>query len=129
MTRSGSPPSVRVSLFAVDLCVFDNEKEFIDPIHTSELMTAFLFISDMRNSFNLLLVALACFDNIYLLGGILESLRKGKERQRQTKNEAFMNTHFKSRVATNFFFHKLLLMVVHCVQRKLTQRLNVQIYN
>eukprot|EP00095_Tigriopus_kingsejongensis_P000415 maker-scaffold19_size710362-snap-gene-6.13 protein:Tk00415 transcript:maker-scaffold19_size710362-snap-gene-6.13-mRNA-1 annotation:"AGAP001862-PA" len=31
---------------------------------------------DMRNSFNLLLIALACFDCCYLLGSILESFRK-----------------------------------------------------
>ncbi len=30
----------------------------------------------MRNSFNLLLIALACFDNVYLIGGILEAFRK-----------------------------------------------------
>ena len=30
----------------------------------------------MRNSFNLLLVALACFDNIYLFGGILEAVHR-----------------------------------------------------
>ena len=35
-----------------------------------------LFLSDMRNSFNLLLIALACFDNVYLCGGILEAFRK-----------------------------------------------------
>ena len=31
---------------------------------------------EMRNSFNLLLVSLACFDSTYLLGSILESIRK-----------------------------------------------------
>ena len=31
---------------------------------------------DMRNSFNLLLVSLACFDSSYLVGSILESVRK-----------------------------------------------------
>ena len=31
---------------------------------------------EMRNSFNLLLVSLACFDSTYLLGSILDSLRK-----------------------------------------------------
>ena len=31
---------------------------------------------EMRNSFNWLLIGLACFDNIYLLGSILESFRK-----------------------------------------------------
>ena len=31
---------------------------------------------DMRNSFNLLLVSLACFDSTYLIGSILESVRK-----------------------------------------------------
>ena len=31
---------------------------------------------DMRNSFNLLLVSLACFDSTYLVGSILESVRK-----------------------------------------------------
>ena len=31
---------------------------------------------DMRNSFNLLLVSLACFDSTYLLGSILDSIRK-----------------------------------------------------
>ena len=30
----------------------------------------------MRNSFNLLLVALACFDNVYLFGGILEAVHR-----------------------------------------------------
>ena len=30
----------------------------------------------MRNSFNLLLVALACFDNVYLLGGVLEAVHR-----------------------------------------------------
>jgi hypothetical protein len=30
----------------------------------------------MRNSFNLLLIALACFDSCYLFGSILESFRK-----------------------------------------------------
>ena len=30
----------------------------------------------MRNSFNWLLIGLACFDNVYLLGSILESFRK-----------------------------------------------------
>ena len=33
-------------------------------------------VSDMRNSFNLLLVALACFDNVYLFGGILEAVHR-----------------------------------------------------
>ena len=31
---------------------------------------------EMRNSFNLLLVSLACFDSTYLFGQILESFRK-----------------------------------------------------
>ena len=31
---------------------------------------------EMRNSFNLLLVSLACFDSTYLVGSILESVRK-----------------------------------------------------
>ena len=31
---------------------------------------------EMRNSFNLLLVGLGCFDSFYLFGSILESLRK-----------------------------------------------------
>ncbi len=31
---------------------------------------------EMRNPFNLLLVALACFDTCYLTGSILESVRK-----------------------------------------------------
>ncbi|TRY80550.1 hypothetical protein TCAL_10965, partial [Tigriopus californicus] len=31
---------------------------------------------DMRNSFNLLLIVLSCFDNVYLLGGILEAIRR-----------------------------------------------------
>ena len=31
---------------------------------------------EMRNSFNLLLVSLACFDSTYLFGSILESFRK-----------------------------------------------------
>lgn len=31
---------------------------------------------EMRNSFNLLLVSLACFDSTYLIGSILDSLRK-----------------------------------------------------
>ena len=31
---------------------------------------------DMRNSFNLLLVSLACFDSTYLVGSILDSIRK-----------------------------------------------------
>ncbi len=31
---------------------------------------------EMRNSFNLLLIALACFDSCYLFGSILESMRK-----------------------------------------------------
>ena len=31
---------------------------------------------DMRNSFNLLLVALACFDSVYLIGATLESVRR-----------------------------------------------------
>ena len=31
---------------------------------------------EMRNSFNLLLVTLACFDSTYLFGSILESFRK-----------------------------------------------------
>ena len=31
---------------------------------------------EMRNSFNLLLVSLACFDSTYLIGSILESIRK-----------------------------------------------------
>ena len=30
----------------------------------------------MRNSFNILLIALALFDNTYLVGSILESFRK-----------------------------------------------------
>ena len=30
----------------------------------------------MRNSLNLLLIALACFDNVYLFGGFMEMLRK-----------------------------------------------------
>jgi hypothetical protein len=30
----------------------------------------------MRNSFNILLIALALFDNTYLIGSILESFRK-----------------------------------------------------
>jgi hypothetical protein len=30
----------------------------------------------MRNSFNLLLIALSCFDSCYLFGSILESMRK-----------------------------------------------------
>jgi hypothetical protein len=30
---------------------------------------------EMRNSFNLLLVSLACFDSTYLFGAILESVR------------------------------------------------------
>lgn len=30
----------------------------------------------MRNSFNLLLIALACFDNVFLFSGVLEALRK-----------------------------------------------------
>ena len=33
-------------------------------------------LPDMRNSFNLLLVALACFDNVYLFGGILEAVHR-----------------------------------------------------
>lgn len=32
--------------------------------------------TEMRNSFNLLLVSLACFDSTYLLGAIMESFRK-----------------------------------------------------
>ena len=39
---------------------------FVNPLHFAE----------MRNSFNWLLIGLACFDNIYLLGSILESFRK-----------------------------------------------------
>lgn len=47
-------------------------------------MTHFLFhplslvlcTREMRNPFNLLLVALACFDSCYLTGSILESIRK-----------------------------------------------------
>ena len=35
-----------------------------------------LWHADMRNSFNLLLVALACFDNVYLLGGVLEAVHR-----------------------------------------------------
>ena len=35
-----------------------------------------LLLVDMRNSFNLLLVALACFDNVYLLGGVLEAVHR-----------------------------------------------------
>ncbi len=31
---------------------------------------------EMRNSFNLLLVSLACFDSTYLVGSVLESIRK-----------------------------------------------------
>lgn len=38
--------------------------------------TMILSGKEMRNSFNWLLIALACFDNIYLLGSILESFRK-----------------------------------------------------
>ena len=34
---------------------------------------------EMRNSFNWLLIGLACFDNVYLLGSILESFRKDFE--------------------------------------------------
>lgn len=34
----------------------------------------FGFISDMRNSFNLLLIALATFDNIYLFGGFITQI-------------------------------------------------------
>ena len=30
----------------------------------------------MRNSFNLLLIALSCFDTCYLVGSVLESMRK-----------------------------------------------------
>ena len=35
-----------------------------------------LATKEMRNPFNLLLVALACFDTCYLTGSILESVRK-----------------------------------------------------
>lgn len=35
-----------------------------------------LAAKDMRNSFNLLLIALACYDSCYLFGSILESFRK-----------------------------------------------------
>lgn len=38
--------------------------------------TIILSKKSMRNSFNLLLIALAIYDNIYLVGGILESCRK-----------------------------------------------------
>jgi hypothetical protein len=30
---------------------------------------------ELRNAFNLLLVALACFDSFYIIGALLESLR------------------------------------------------------
>lgn len=30
----------------------------------------------MRNSFNLLLIALACFDNVYLLGDVVDAVRE-----------------------------------------------------
>jgi hypothetical protein len=40
------------------------------------LAAAILAGKRMRNSFNLMLVALATYDNLYLLGAILEALRK-----------------------------------------------------
>merc|ERR1711953_325383 len=39
---------------------------------------------EMRNSFNWLLIGLACFDNVYLLGSILESFRKDFEMETHT---------------------------------------------
>ena len=36
----------------------------------------FIDYRDMRNSFNLLLIALSLFDTCYLAGSILESMRK-----------------------------------------------------
>jgi hypothetical protein len=38
-----------------------------------------LFRDEMRNSFNMLLVALICFDSWYLFGSILESFRRNFE--------------------------------------------------
>ena len=46
------------------------------------MFKSFLF-TEMRNSFNLLLIALACFDNAFLLMAILEALR-GPFRVRMT---------------------------------------------
>ena len=40
---------------------------------------------DMRNSFNLLLIALAFFDSCYLFGSILESMRKSFQVKSQPK--------------------------------------------
>ncbi len=40
------------------------------------ISSVILSAKSMRNSFNLLLIALAIYDNIYLVGAILEAIRK-----------------------------------------------------
>ena len=53
----------------------------------------------MRNSFNLLLIVLASFDNVYLIGGILEAIRKHFDLVSRTLGVTLIN-NFWSKGAT-----------------------------
>ncbi len=46
------------------------------PMAVQTTIILFYFRDDMKNSFNLLLVSLICFDSWYLFGSILENLRR-----------------------------------------------------
>ena len=47
----------------------------------------------MRNSFNILLIALALFDNTYLVGSILESFRKRFQLYTDLVNESLESNY------------------------------------
>ena len=74
----------------------------------------------MRNSFNLLLVALAFFDNVYLFGGILQAVHRREARvsskvilyarpKRDIYTGLTLTETWRGRVGLHFIFYKKLV--------------------
>jgi len=86
--------AINASLAALDCPVFSQtQKDLVDAVAywgegvvlvivafagvVGNTLSGFILAGrSMRNSFNLLLIALAVFDNTYLIGAILEAVRK-----------------------------------------------------